>query len=146
MYQIVYKTCKICNCIEKYNPMLKVGFITANHFPRLGGIEMAVHHLANDFHQTSEVKVAIACSTMPEVPKDFAYPYPCFRSKSFSELTTYFFKCNQCQMIQKEKPQILHGPMLHGSGFWAMQMAKKFNLPFVGQSHGSDIQLVPEIG
>jgi glycosyltransferase involved in cell wall biosynthesis len=49
-------------------------------------------------------------------------------------------------MIQKEKPQILHGPMLHGGGFWAMQMAQKFNLPFVAHSRGSDVQLVPEIG
>jgi glycosyltransferase involved in cell wall biosynthesis len=126
--------------------MLSIGFITGNHYPRLGGMEMAVHHLAVALDHSSEVAVSVACATMPEIPNSFQYPYPCYRSKSFSILTPYLFKQNQNRMIQEEKPHLLHGPMLHGGGYWSMLLAEEFDLPFVAQSHGSDVQIIEEIG
>jgi glycosyltransferase involved in cell wall biosynthesis len=126
--------------------MININFLTANHFPRIGGMEIAVHNLVKELQATGQVQVALSCATMPEIPKDFSYSYPCYRAKSFSFLTPFLFKRNQIKMIKKEKPNLLYGPMLHGGGFYAMQMSKKFDIPFIAHSHGSDVQVVPEIG
>ena len=36
--------------------------------------------------------------------------------------------------------------MLHGGGFSALKYGKKYNIPTLAVSHGSDVQSVPEIG
>ena len=41
---------------------------------------------------------------------------------------------------------LLHGQMLHGGGYSALKLGNFFNLPVIAQSHGSDVQLVQEIG
>ena len=125
--------------------MLNVGFLTAHHYPRLGGMEYMTHFLADYLNQRNDVNVAVACNTLRGIPKDFKYPYPCYRSKSLSYLTPWLFKKNQLKMLRKEQINILHGPMLHGGGSWAESLSKQFNLPFVAHSHGSDIQVVNEI-
>ncbi len=53
---------------------------------------------------------------------------------------------NREKMIRKEKIDILHGSMIHGGGAMALEMKKKIGIPIVVQSHGSDVQIVPEIG
>ena len=123
-----------------------VGILTGNHFPRLGGMEFVTHLLAERLTHIPDVNVSVACGTMPEVPSDFLYPYPCYRSKSFSYLTPWLFTRNQHKMIREQKVNILHGPMLHDGGYMAMQWSDKLGVPFVAQSHGADVQMVPEIG
>lgn len=125
--------------------MLKVGFITKNHYPRLGGMEFATHYLAKNLNNLNNVKASVACSTLRGVPTDFQYPYDCYRAKSFSIFTSWLSKLNQENMIKRESIDILHGQMLHGGGYLAYQLSRKFNLPFVVQSHGADVQVVEEI-
>ncbi len=126
--------------------MINVGFITANHYPRLGGMEIAVHNLAKELHKLENVSSAVACSTMPEIPKNFSYPYPCHRAKSFSVFTPFLIQQNQKKMIKDNRINVLHGPMLHGGGYEAVQLSEKFNLPVVVHSRGSDVQVVESIG
>jgi glycosyltransferase involved in cell wall biosynthesis len=124
---------------------IRVGIITENHFPRLGGMEIATHHLAQSLNKLPDVSAAISCSTMPEIPQNYHYPYKVYRSKSFSILTPMLNWKNIEKMIKKEKINILHGLMFHGGGATAIKIGKKFNLPVIVQSHGSDVQVVPEI-
>ena len=126
--------------------MINVGIITENHFPMLGGMEIAVHELIKNINVLDEVSASVACSTMPHIPLDFIYPYPCYRSKSFSVLTPYLTRLNQIKMINEQKTNILHGPMLHGGGFAASRLKRKLGIPLVSHSRGSDVQVVPEIG
>ncbi|RED47061.1 glycosyltransferase involved in cell wall biosynthesis [Winogradskyella eximia] len=126
--------------------MVNVGVLTSNHYPRLGGMEIAVHNLVKNMQSMEGVSAAVACSTMPEVPKTFQYPYPCYRSKSFSVFTPFLFERNQLKMIKENNINVLHGPMLHGGGFEAVKLSKKLNIPAVVHSRGSDVQLVKEIG
>ncbi|MBC3845172.1 glycosyltransferase family 4 protein [Winogradskyella echinorum] len=125
--------------------MINVGVITGNHYPRLGGMEIAVHNLVKKMQPINGVSTAVACSTMPEISKSFQYPYPCYRAKSFSFLTPYLFKINQIKMIRENNINILHGPMLHGGGFDAVKLSSKLNIPAVVHSRGSDVQMVKEI-
>lgn len=124
---------------------INVGILTSHHFPRLGGMEYVNHYLASALSKLPMVNVSVACSTMPEVDHTFIYPYPCYRSKSFSILTSWLEWRNRIKMISKEKINILHGAMLHGGGWFALQIKRNFSLPFVAQSHGSDVQVVPQI-
>jgi glycosyltransferase involved in cell wall biosynthesis len=124
---------------------IRVGIITENHFPRLGGMEIASHNLAQSLNKLPDVSAAISCSTMPEISKNYHYPYKVYRSKSFSILTPMLNWKNIEKMIKKEKINILHGLMFHGGGDTAIEIGKKFNLPVIVQSHGSDVQVVPEI-
>lgn len=125
--------------------MINVGIITNNHYPRLGGMEIAVHNLVKYLHLIDGVSASVACSTMPEILKSFQYPYPCYRAKSFSFLTPYLFKRNQIKMIKENCINILHGPMLHGGGFDAVKLSEKLSIPAVVHSRGSDVQMVKEI-
>ena len=68
---------------------LNIGLITDSHYPRLGGMEHEDHWLASAFRQIGGTKIAVACSTMPEVPRDFPYSYPVYRHRSFSFLTPW---------------------------------------------------------
>jgi glycosyltransferase involved in cell wall biosynthesis len=124
---------------------IRVGIITENHFPRLGGMEIASHNLAQSLNKLPDVSAAISCSTMPEIPQNYHYPYKVYRSKSFSILTPMLNWKNIEKMIKQEKINILHGLMFHGGGATAIKIGKKFNLPVIVQSHGSDVQVVPEI-
>jgi len=125
---------------------IRVGLVTENHFPRFGGMEFFNHFLASSLNQLPGTKAAVACSDMPEVPRSFPYPYPVYRARSFSYLTQLLIKKSIEKMIVKEKINILHGMMLHGGGAKAVKAAKKCGLPVIVQSHGSDVQCVPEIG
>ena len=125
---------------------IRIGIITENHFPRIGGMEFCNHFLARALQKLPDTTVAVSCSAMPEVPRGFPYPYKIYRSKSFSVLTPYLYNKNIQSMINKEKPDVLLGTMLHGGGATAVRIAKKCGLPVVVQSHGSDVQTVPEIG
>ncbi len=127
------------------NKPIRVGIITENHFPRLGGMEIATHNLAQSLNKLRDISATISCSTMPEIPKNYHYPYKVYRSKSFSILTPMLNWKNIEKMIKKERINILHGLMFHGGGATAIEIGKKFNLPVIVQSHGSDVQIVPEI-
>ena len=109
-------------------------------------MEFVTHLLAEKLNRLPDINVSVACGTMPEVPFDFQYPYPCYRSKSFSYLTPFLFNGNQGRMIREQEVNILHGPMLHGGGYMTMRWSDKLGIPFVVQSHGADVQIVPEIG
>lgn len=125
--------------------VINVGIVIENHFPRLGGMEFTNHFLAEHLNKCDNVQAAVACATMREIPLNYVYPYPCYRANSFSYLTPFLFKRNQEQMIREQKVNVLHGPMLHGGGYYAMRLGQKHGIPFVTRSHGSDVQIVPEI-
>jgi len=125
--------------------MLNVGFITNNHYPQIGGLEYCTHHLAEHLNNLEGASAAVACSTLRDIPSDFKYSYPCYRAKSFSIFTPWLFRKNREHMVKAESINLLHGQMLHGGGFDAMLLSKKYKIPFVAQSHGSDVQVIPEI-
>ena len=125
--------------------MLNIGFITDNHYPRLGGMEYCTHYLAESLNGLNDINAVVSCSTLRGISANFKYSYPCYRSKSFSVLTPWLLKKSRERMIKRESTNILHGQMLHGGGYAALGLSKKFNIPFVAQSHGSDVQVVPEI-
>ena len=124
---------------------IRIGIVTENHFPRICGMEFAIHEIARSLAKQAETTVTVACGTMPEVPKNFPYPYKVYRHRSFSILTNVLEKNNIERMIRLERINVLHGSMLHGGGAKATRIGKKYNLPVVVMSHGSDIQVVPEI-
>jgi glycosyltransferase involved in cell wall biosynthesis len=125
--------------------MLNIGLITNNHYPQMGGLEYSTHFLAKHLNQLNGVKAAVACGTLPDINSDFKYPYPCYRAKSLSIFTPWLFRKNRECMVETESIKLLHGQMLHGGGFDAMQLGQRLDLPFVAQSHGADVQVVPEI-
>lgn len=124
---------------------IRVGLITQNHFPRFGGMEFCNHFLAQSLNKLFNTTVSVACNTMPDVPGDVPYPYTVYRAKSFSIFTQYLKRKNIEKMIRSENINILHGTMLFGGGTEAVMIGKRFNLPVIVQSHGADVQNVPEI-
>ena len=120
-------------------------FINEQFFPRLGGMELATYHLAYTISQVENLNVRVACSAISNIPRSYRYPFPVNRPKKASLLTPWLYKRNIHQMIRKHQVQLLHGQTLHGGGYHAMHAAQKFNIPFVVTSHGSDVQVVPEI-
>ena len=125
---------------------MNIGIVTQNFYPRLGGMEYATYLLAKSLAERDDVSVAVACSTMPEVPKDFAYPFPAYRHRSFSILTPWLRMTNISRLVCEQSVNLLHGMTLTGGGREAMLTAKKRGLPCVVQAHGSDVQVVEEIG
>ncbi|MBR9914822.1 MAG: glycosyltransferase [Algicola sp.] len=108
-------------------------------------MEYCTHFLAKHLNEMDAIQASVACGTLRGVPPDFEYPYPCYRAKSFSFLTPWLAQKNREQLVKKEKIQVFHGQMLHGGGYDAMRLSQQFDLPFVAQSHGADVQTVSEI-
>lgn len=125
---------------------IRIGLIAENHFPRLGGTEFWNQELGEAASKSTNLHVSIACSSMPEVSKNFPYNYPVYRSRSLSVLTPYFYRSSIRKMIKREKIDLLLGSTLHGGATTAIRMAKEFGIPVMVQSWGSDVQTVPEIG
>ena len=125
---------------------LRLGLVVENHFPRLGGMERENHALADAFTRIEACRVAVHCSSMPEVPDNFQYGYPVYRGRSLSYLTPLFARIASKKMVQRERINFLHGAMLHGGGFQAIQLGKLLGLPVAVRAHGADLQAVPEIG
>ncbi len=126
--------------------MIKVGILSNNHYPNLGGMEFANHFLAKSLNGHVDCSVSVACGSLKGVPEDFYYPYSCYRAKSFSYLSQYLHLVNQKKMIKNEQINILHGAAFHEGGYQAINLSKKMDIPFVAQSHGSDVQFVPDAG
>lgn len=137
--------CQKRGALMGYQKYIRAGILTGNHYPRLGGVEYYNHFLAEALNQLPNVKVSIASGTLAEVPSDFPYPYSVYRAKSFWRLTPWLHYQNHKKMLKQEQLNILHGPMLHGGGVLALRLKQEFGLPMIVQSHGSDVQLVPEI-
>ena len=125
---------------------MRLGIITENHFPRLGGMELATHAMAEALNRMPGSSASVACADMPEVSRDFPYTYPVYRPHSFSILTRYLYRQSVATMIRRERPHVLLGQVLHGGGYTAVKMAERFGLPSVAYSRGSDVQHVAEIG
>ena len=123
---------------------MRIGFVSGNFYPRTGGLEMVTHFQALGLKKVGH-DVAVACSSMPEIPKGFKYPYNCYRSSHFSFFTPLLQKLNREKMINNERVDLLHGAMVNGGGWEALPHALKHNIPLVAQSHGADVQCVPEI-
>ena len=109
-------------------------------------MEFVNHSLATSLNKLEDCEASVACSTMPEVPKNFEYSYYCSRSKSLSILTPLLEQKNIANLIRTKSLNLLHGSMLHDGGFEAMKASSKFGIPFVAHAHGADIQNVPQIG
>jgi glycosyltransferase involved in cell wall biosynthesis len=125
--------------------LINLGILTSRHFPHLGGMEFAIHNLSNSLAKKPHMNVFVACATNRNIPPNFEYAYNCNHAKSFSYLTSYLFKHNQKKMIRNNKINILYGPMLHEGGYWAASLGKKFNIPSIVNSRGSDFQYVEKI-
>src|SRR5689334_17802241 len=104
------------------------------------------HSLASAFRHIGGTKIAVACSTMPEVPRDFHYSYPVYRHRSISFLTPWLAARSANRMIEEMSVDVLHGAMLHGGGYRAIGLGRRFGLPVAVRAHGADLQTVPEIG
>jgi D-inositol-3-phosphate glycosyltransferase len=125
---------------------LRIGLIADSHYPRLGGMEHENHWLAAAWQRLPDTEIAVACSTMPEVPRNFPYPYPVHRHRSFSLLTPWLRERAARRMIAERRIAILHGAMLHGGGYRAVRLGQRLGLPVAVRAHGADLQTVPEIG
>jgi glycosyltransferase involved in cell wall biosynthesis len=125
---------------------LQIGIITSQYYPRLGGMEHATYFLANALNDCTEITASVACSNMPEVPKNYTYSHPVYRSQKFWYLTPYLQRKNISNMLKHEKINVIQGQTLNGGGFTALPFSKKNNIPLVVTSHGSDVQVVEEIG
>lgn len=111
----------------------------------LGGMEFSNHFYALSLNGIDNVKASVACGTLRGIDSKFPYSYPCYRSLSFWRFTKWLNRFNRELMISREKVNILFGCMLHGGGFWGLELKHKHGFPLIAQSHGSDVQLVPEI-
>ncbi|MDH7513818.1 MAG: glycosyltransferase family 4 protein [Clostridiales bacterium] len=109
-------------------------------------MEYSTYFLARALNTLPDTFAAVACSDMPDVPSNFPYPYKVYMAKSFSVLTKFLYRRNIERMIKREKINILHGMMFHGGGATAVEIGRKLGIPVITQSHGSDVQEVPEIG
>jgi glycosyltransferase involved in cell wall biosynthesis len=125
---------------------IRVGIVTEHHFPTLGGMEYCTHFLTRALNSLPDTFASIACSDVLGIRSDFSYPYKVYMAKSFSLLTQFLYRKNLKRMISQERVNILHGMMLHGGGAKATAIGKELGIPVVVQSHGSDVQVVPEIG
>ncbi|MFT6946113.1 MAG: glycosyltransferase involved in cell wall biosynthesis [Vicingaceae bacterium] len=126
--------------------MINLGILTAHHYPRLGGMEYVTHFMANELNKRADVNVSVACNSLSGICEKFQYEYNCYRSKKLSYLTPWLFRYNQEKMIREQSINLLHGPMLHGGGYDCYKQNLKYNIPFIGHSHGADVQVVKEIG
>jgi glycosyltransferase involved in cell wall biosynthesis len=125
---------------------IRVGIVTENYFPLLGGMEFSSFLITSALDEQPDIRAFVACSAMPLVPQNFSYPHHVYRARSFPYLIQHFYNANVRRMIEKEKADILHGMMLHGAGVSAVKMGKVKRLPIVVHSWGADVQSVPEIG
>jgi glycosyltransferase involved in cell wall biosynthesis len=125
---------------------IRVGIVTENHYPSLGGMEFSNHLLSRALQKQPATRVSVASTGPALLPPGFSYPYRHYRSRSFSVLTPYLRRRNVERMVVKERINVLHGPMLHGGGERAVVAARRHRLPVVVSAQGADVHVVPEIG
>jgi len=125
---------------------IRVGLVTENHYPSLGGMELSNHLLSRALQRLPSTRVSVASTGPALLPPGFAYPYRHYRARSLSLLTPLLRRKNVERMVRRERVNVLHGPMLHGGGARAVEAARRHGLPVVVCAQGADVQVVPEIG
>lgn len=125
--------------------MINIGIITERYYPLSGGLEIASYHLSNALNVLQDVCASVACKHLTGVPSGFKYHHNVYRAKKFWKLSKWYYYQNMWQMIAREKINVLHGQSLHGGGYHAKKLSEKTGIPFIVSSHGSDVQIVPEI-
>jgi glycosyltransferase involved in cell wall biosynthesis len=124
---------------------IRVGLVTENHYPSLGGMEFSNHLLSRALQRQPLTRVSVASTGPALLPAGFSYPYRHYRSPSFSLLTPFLRRRNVERMVVRERINVLHGPMLHGGGERAVLAARRHGLPVVVSAQGADVQVVPEV-
>jgi len=124
----------------------RVGVVTENPYPSLGGMEFSNHLLSRALQRQPSTCVSVASTGPALLPPGFSYPYRHYRSRSFALLTPMLRRRNIERMVRRERINVLYGPMLHGGGTRAVRAAARHGLPVVVSAQGADVQVVPEIG
>ena len=126
---------------------MKVLILSNSTLPRIGGMEIATHNLAEGLVECGQ-SVAIMTST----PQTCAYKknydiinYAQPRGFTRLKLEGYFAALKLIQVNSVLKPDIIHANLFYPSGYGAILAKKILKKPVVITSHGGDILSVPKI-
>ncbi len=119
---------------------MNICLFTSSFLPNVGGMENVVHILALEYSKMGH-QVVVLAKTPKKMKKAPEFPYPVYYYKrSRSEV---FFLHSPKKMLQelhlKYKFDIIHAHQMYPTGYLAVKLAEKYNIPVVLTSHAGDV-------
>lgn len=129
---------------------MRVLLLTSQYLPRIGGVQLAVHNLAEGLFEAGHEVHLLA----PR-PRDGASPPAALhRLHWFAPLRATWrlglwipaWRTRLRRLIRRLAPDIVHAHVAYPAGHVAAGVCRKARIPMVLTCHGNDIQRLPEIG
>ncbi|GAA4313674.1 hypothetical protein GCM10023115_29680 [Pontixanthobacter gangjinensis] len=122
----------------------KIGLIASTHLPKLGGMQIVNHLLAQKSIRESDLRFTIMSPVDGFKSKDYGYDFIKLRKLSY---VTHRWYLEQIKWFSRYNGfNILHGSMLNMGGYLAMKASQELNKPCIVHSHGGDVQVEASIG
>jgi len=128
---------------------MRILCLIGGFLPRIGGAELAVHHLAEGW--VSLGHEVLLCTTTWKSRPAHVHRYGLQRHwipRGFERfgLVDWWVGISFLKTARTWKPDIIHSHYAWPAGYSAVRCRAKLNLPVVITSHGADVQRVPGIG
>lgn len=126
---------------------MRILLFTSSFLPKIGGIQLAVHNLAEGLTELDHEVLVAALPSSKDY--EFKHKYRLERIKrppGFGRigLSEWWYKKKLTGLIRSWRPEIVHVHNIWPAGVWAAQILKD-RKPLVFTAHGEDIQRYPEI-
>lgn len=123
---------------------LKVALIASTHLPKLGGMQVVNHLLAQNSKSRTDLEYSILSPTKGFKSRDYGYNF--IKLNNLPYITHRWYLEQIKWHVRTNNINILHGAMLNMGGYLAMKSSQELNKPCVVHSHGGDVQVETSIG
>lgn len=120
---------------------MRICIFTESFFPKLGGQETVVDHLARHYQAAGHEVVVLTQLARGVVPDDAKFPYPVRRyRKPLSQVWGIPTLRRALRQLHREWPyDVIHAQSAYPTGYASLLVARALNVPLVVTSHGTDI-------
>ncbi|GBD07451.1 D-inositol 3-phosphate glycosyltransferase [bacterium HR21] len=122
---------------------MHIALLTYHFLPRIGGVEIAVHHLARALTELGvEVSVVV-----PRQPLGVEVPYRIVPLPSWRGVPRALRAWAALARLHRHRPyELLHAQMLYPAGYDACRFGRWMRVPVVVTPQGADIHLYEPLG
>lgn len=130
---------------------MRILLVTSHYLPKLGGVQLAVHNLAEGLCEAGHEVHLLAPKRRGTDGEDVHglhsihwFAPPPLTGLLGLRIPAWRHRLNR--LVRRLKPDVVHAHVAYPAGHVAADVCGRIGMPFVLTCHGDDIQKLPEIG
>ncbi|SDW99689.1 glycosyltransferase family 4 protein [Thiocapsa roseopersicina] len=130
---------------------MRILLVTSHYLPKLGGVQLAVHNLAeglceagHEVHLLAPKRRGADAGQVHALHTIHWFAPPPLTGLLGLRIPAWRHRLNR--LVRRLEPEVVHAHVAYPAGLIAANVCDRIGIPFVLTCHGDDIQKLPEIG